>query len=212
MGIGSVFSNLRILQVFLAISLVLLVIGISQPISAERSFYFEKVLDINKKSFQDSLTNLNNLPKIFPENIKSVEQLSNEKAKMILGVGGFSINSEVELTNKPNSVHTMKIISGDLEGTKITTALKETWSFDGTPNEGTIIEIDMILQTSGFISLIGLASDETILYSLDRSLLNIVSYVKSNSDNLVEEDQFESSTEPIEIKSEKKVKKRTHRR
>ncbi len=200
------------MQVFLAISLVLLVIGISQPISAERSFYFEKVLDINKKSFQDSLTNLNNLPKIFPENIKSVEQLSNEKAKMILGVGGFSINSEVELTNKPNSVHTMKIISGDLEGTKITTALKETWSFDGTPNEGTIIEIDMILQTSGFISLIGLASDETILYSLDRSLLNIVSYVKSNSDNLVEEDQFESSTEPIEIKSEKKVKKRTHRR
>lgn len=196
--------------------MILLAIGINQPISAERSFYFEKVLDINKKSFQDSLTNLNNLPKIFPENIKSVELSSNEneitKAKMILGVGGFSINSEVELTNEPNSVHTMKIISGDLEGTKITTALKETWAYDGTPNEGTIIEIDMILQTSGFISLIGLASDETVLYSLDKFLLDIVSYVKSNNGVLDKEEQFESQSEPIEIKSEQKIKKRTFRR
>jgi len=95
LGIGSVLSKLRIFQVFLVVSVILFAIGIIQPISSERSFYFEKVLDINKKSFQDSLTNLNNLPKIFPENIKSVELSSNEneiiKAKMILGVGGFSI-------------------------------------------------------------------------------------------------------------------------
>jgi hypothetical protein len=215
LGIGSVFSNQRILQVFLTISVVLLAIGINQPISAERSFYFEKVLDINKKSFQDSLTNLNNLPKIFPENIKSVKPSSDEnenKAKMTLGVGGFSINSEVELAKETNSVHTMKIISGDLEGTKITTSLKETWSYDGIPNEGTIIEIDMILQTSGFLSLIGLASDETILYSLDKSLLDVVSYVKSKNDVLIKEKQFESKNEPSEIKSDQKINKRPHRR
>ncbi len=216
MGIGSVLSNQRILQVLLTISVVLLAIGINQPISAERSFYFEKVLDINKKSFQDSITNLNNLPKIFPENIKSVKPSSDEnentKAKMTLGVGGFSINSEVELATEPNSVHTMKIISGDLEGTKITTSLKETWSYDGIPNEGTIIEIDMILQTSGFLSLIGLAPDETILYSLDKSLLDVVSYVKSNNEVLVKEKQFELKNEPSEIKSDQKINKRPNRR
>ena len=216
MGIGRVFTNRKITQVILAISLVVLVIGINQPISAERSFHFEKVLDINKKSFQGALTNLNNLPKIFPENIKSVDSSSVEnevaKAKMVIGVGGFSINSEVELTNEQNSVHKMKVISGDLRGTEITTALKETWAYDGTPNEGTVIEIDMVLQTSGLLSLIGLASDEVILYSLDKSLLDIVSYVKSNNGGPQKEKKIETSNESIELKSEEKIKKRTFRR
>ena len=53
--------------ILLGFSVVLVTSMINQPVNAERSFYFEKVIDINKKSFEDSLINPNNLQKIFPE-------------------------------------------------------------------------------------------------------------------------------------------------
>ena len=203
--------------ILLGLSVVLVTSMINQPANAERTFYFEKVIDINKKSFEDSLINPNNLQKIFPENVKLVKSETNENektiAKMELGFSGFSINSEVELTNLPDSKHTMEIISGDLEGTKITTALKETWSYDGTPNEGTKVEIDMVLQTSGYLSLIGLAPDDAILYSLDKSLVDIVSYVKSkNGDSYNENEQKTSPDEQKETKKNSKTTKRSFKR
>ncbi len=203
--------------ILLGFSVVLVTSMINQPVNAERSFYFEKVIDINKKSFEDSLINPNNLQKIFPENVKLVESKTNENEKTIvkmeLGFAGFAINSEVELTNFPGSIHTMEIISGDLEGTKITTALKETWSYDGIPNEGTKVEIDLILQTSGYLSLIGLAPDDAILYSLDKSLVDIVSYVKStNGDSHEDKDQKTSSNNSKETKINSKITKRSFKR
>lgn len=156
-----------------------------QPVFAEREFSFEKTVDINKNTFQNSLTDLDSLKKIFPQNIKSVETKleNNEKsyAKMTFGFGGFSIDSDIELTNHENSTHIIEITSGGLSGTKLTANLTETWSYDGKPNQGTIVEIDMTLQTSGFLSLIGLAPDDAIIYSLDKSILDIVSYTKSKN-------------------------------
>jgi len=97
--------------ILLGFSVVLVTSMINQPVNAERSFYFEKVIDINKKSFEDSLINPNNLQKIFPENVKLVESKTNENEKTIvkmeLGFAGFVINSEVELTNFPGSIHTI---------------------------------------------------------------------------------------------------------
>ena len=217
MGIGEGFEQARIGIILLGLFVILVTSMINQPVNAERSFYFEKVIDINKKSFQDSLINPNSLQKIFPENVKLVESKTDENekiiAKMELGFAGFAINSEVELTNFPDSTHTMEIISGDLEGTKITTALMETWSYDGVPNEGTKVEIDMVLETSGYLSLIGLAPDDAILYSLDKSLVDIVSYVKSNNgDSYEDKDQNTSSDDTKETKINSKIKKRSFNR
>ena len=212
-----VFEQTRVWMILLGVSVILIASMINQPIYAERNFYFEKVIDINKKSFQDSLINPNNLQKIFPENVKLIESKTDENektiAKMELGFAGFSINSEIELTNLPDSTHTMEIISGDLEGTKITTSLRETWSYDGIPNEGTKVEIDMTLHTSGYLSLIGLAPDDAILYSLDKSLVDIESYVKLNNGHSSEDKEQETtSNDSNESKTNSKISKRSFKR
>ena len=199
MGIGRINrkKHSRIFSNILGVTLVLFLVVFLQPAFAERQFSFEKVVDINKNTLQNSLTDLDSLQKIFPQNVKSVESKfeTEEKsyAKMTIGLGGFSINSDIELTNHPDSKHTIEIISGDLRGTKLITALTETWGFDGVPNQGTVVEIDMTLHTSGYLSLIGLAPDDAIIYSLDRSLLDIVSYAKSYEDKK----EFDENDEEI---------------
>lgn len=174
---------------------------------AERNFSLEKIVDINKDVLEDSLTDLNAFPKIFPENVKSVKLVQdNEKtiAEMVLGFSGFSIKSQVEVKNQPNSKHTIEVISGDLRGTKLVTSLTKTWSYSGVPDEGTIVEMDMTLKTSGFLALVALATDDTIVYSLDRSLVDIVSYIKSDP----EKEEISENEEVVKEKSKKPTKKR----
>ena len=195
-------TNLGIVFVF---SIILFVA--TNPAFADRSVTFEKIVDVNKNAFQESITDLKNLPKIFPNNVESVESLrdgENAAAMVVFGLNGFSINSEVEVT-KEQEKNILQVVSGGLKGTKLTTTLQETWGFDGTPNQGTVVKINMILQTSGFLSLIGLASDDSITYSLDRSLVDIVSYVKS-SEVSQQDEQKSDEKEP-----KPKFTKRKHR-
>ena len=193
---------------------LLIILNPTQFVFAERNFSLEKIVDINKETLEESLTDLNAFPKIFPENVKSVKLIQNDEktiAEMVLGFSGFSINSQVEVNDHPDSRHTIEVISRDLRGTKLTTSLTKTWSYSGVPDEGTIVEMDMTLKTSGFLALAGLAPDETIVYSLDRSLVDIVSYIKSEPEK---EEISEETTdeEPIEEKPKKPVKKRSFKR
>ena len=181
----------------------------ANPAFADRSITFEKVVDIDKNTLQESLTDLNSLPKIFPKNVKSVEsQTTDEKnsAKVTFGLNGLSINSEIEVTELQNR-NILEIVSGDLKGTRLTTVLQETWGFDGTPNQGTVVKMKMILQTSGLLSLVGLASDDDINYSLDKSLIDIVSYVKS-SEKVSKQDNENSDDSKEEPKQKTTKRKR----
>jgi hypothetical protein len=162
----------------LGLLLILIVVIFSTPAFAERDLIFEKVIDINKNELEKSVTNLENLPKIFPDTIKSVKPYNDESAQIVFGIGAFFVPSDVELT-KGTDQNIVKITSGDLKDTHLVITTQETWGFDGTPKQGTIVNIEMNLQTSGFLALAGLASDENIRYSFDKSLVDIVSYVKS---------------------------------
>jgi hypothetical protein len=157
--------------------LILLVIAFSTPSFAERYFSFEKVVDINKGDLEKSVTNLENLPNIFPDNVRSVKPYSDKSAQIVFGIGAFSATSDVKIT-KELERNIVKIISGDLKDTHLVITTQETWGFDGTPNQGTIVNIDMVLQTSGFLALAGFVSDEAIIYSIDKSLLDLESFVK----------------------------------
>lgn len=155
----------------------ILSIDFSTPAFAERHLIFEKVIDINKNELEKSITNLENLPKIFPDNIKSVKPYNDKSAQIVFGIGAFFVPSDVELT-KGTDQNIVKITSGDLKDTHIVITTQETWGYDGTPKQGTIVNIEMNLQTSGFFALAGLASDDNLRYSFDKSLVDIVSYVK----------------------------------
>lgn len=174
-------SRIRITALLETIGLfTILGIVFLTPAFGERHLIFEKVVDINKNELEKSLTNLENLPKIFPDNIKSVKPYSEKSAQIVFGIGAFFVPSEVELT-KGTTQNIVKITSGDLKDTRLVITTEETWGFDGTPKQGTIVNIEMVLQTSGFLALAGIASDDNIKYSFDKSLVDIVSYVKGQS-------------------------------
>jgi hypothetical protein len=157
----------------------ILVIAFSTPAFAERHLIFEKIIDIKKIELEKSVTNLENLPKIFPDTIKSVKPYG-DKAQIVFGIGALFVPSDVELT-KGTDKNIIKITSGDLKDTHIVITTQETWGFDGTPKQGTIVNIEMDLETSGFLAMAGLASDDNIMYSFDKSLVDIVSYVKGQT-------------------------------
>jgi len=206
---------------YLAIlSMLVFVSYLTQPVFAERNIVFEKVVDINKKTLQNVFTDLNDYPRIFPDNIKSFEPISDNNrnrnaVKMVLGLNGFFIDSEIEYSKNHHERHVIKIISGDMKGTKLTTTLRETWGFDGTPNEGTIISLQMTLQFSGLLSLLDLAPEESILYSLDKSLDRIVFYAKTKSDeptHMQKQDKPDDDKDDDVKDLKQKIIKRGHRK
>ena len=202
-----VLAKVSLLQVS-AVSIVLLAFGSfdTQSVFADHDITYQKVVDINKNSLLESFINLDVFSQIFPDNVKSVELLDFDDrniAKMKLGINGFFINSKVEYVEAAEE-HVIEIISGNLEGTKISTTLEETWGFDGSPNQGTIVNVDMDLQFSGPLLLLEMVSADSILYSIDYSLDKIVSYSKSEPD--IESQNLETSddTQKKQYKSEKK--------
>ena len=201
-------------MLFSIIVLLIIFTTIQQTVFAERSIQFEKVLDIQKENLQEILLDLNNLPKIFPNNIKSIESVENQNgralAKTVLTLNGFDFSSNVLYTKKTAEKHIMEIISGDLKGTKLDVTLKETWGFDGTPNAGTIVNIRMNLQFSGLASLLGFISDESLTYVLDKFLIDVVSDVNASSEKNLQQNQ--NDLDENENDSKKKIVKKGHRR
>ena len=174
-----------------------------QPAFAETNLQFTKILDIDKESLQTVMADLNNFPKIFPDFIKSVESSKNG-AKMVIEINGFHVYPQIEYYDQTENSHVLKVVSGDLKGTKLTTKLVETWGFNGEKNQGTIVNVDMNLQFSGFSSFLGVVSDDVLKYSVDRFLLDTVSYAKFY-------DQENLQLEPVESENKPKIKK-GHRR
>ena len=94
-----------------------------------------------------------------------------------------------------------------MSGTKINTSFEKTWSFDGTPNKGTIVNMQLDLRQSGLSSLLGIISDKAMLYSIDRFLVDTVNYV--NSDNQIDS---QVQNEIVEEESQIKLVKRGHKK
>ena len=179
---------------------------------AERQLNYEKTLDIDKESLETVFEDPKILPKIFPDFVKAVESNTNDDnmiAKIELNLHGFSFYPKVQYSNPYDGTHTIQVISGDMRGTKINTSFEKTWSFDGRPNKGTIVNMQLELHQSGLSSVLGIISDQAMLYSVDRFLIDTVNYVKS--DNPIDS-QVQNHNEIDEEESEKKLVKKGHRK
>ncbi len=177
-----------------------------QLVSAERYLNYEKTLDIDKEALETVFGDPKILPKIFPDFVKAVESNTNDDnmiAKIKLNLHGFSFYPKVQYSNPYDGTHTIQVISGDMRGTKINTSFEKTWSFDGRPNKGTIVNMQLELHQSGLSSVLGIISDQAMLYSVDRFLVGTVNYV--NSDNQI--DSVAQNQDEIAEESIKQVKK-----
>ena len=150
--------------------------------SAERIISFEKTLDVPKGELKLLLNDIGNYPKIFPEYIKSAKLISSTNkgavAEMTLGASGFFITVYVSYSQPNDDQYELKVISGDLKGTKILTTMEKTWGYDGRPDMGTKVKVEVSLHLLGFLALLGLVSEDTITYSIDKSLFTLAQYYK----------------------------------
>jgi len=152
------------------------------PASAERIISFEKTLDVPKDELKMLLTDIANYPKIFPEYIRSAKLIessdSQTVAEMTLGVNGFFITAKVLSTQPQDDQYELRVISGDLRGTRMITTMEKTWGYDGATDMGTKVRVEVSLHLFGFLALLGLVSEDTIKYSIDKSLFTLVQYYK----------------------------------
>ena len=189
-----------------------ILIANSQLVFADTNINYEKTLDIDKEALETVFGDPKILPKIFPGFVKAVESNTNDNkkiAKIELNLNGFHFYPKVQYSNPFDGTHIIQVISGDMSGTKINTSFEKTWSFDGTPNKGTIVNMQLDLRQSGFSSVLGIISDQAVLYSVDRFLIDTVNYVKS--DNPIDS-QVQNHNEIDEEESEKKLVKKGHRK
>lgn len=151
------------------------------PVHAE-TFFLTRTLDIEKNSLQNTLINVANYEKVFPEYVKSVRLIQDSNQKTItelsMGVGIIPLSVQVEAKNLGENRHELTIISGDLKGSKIVTTLEKTWGYDGTPNMGTILSMDMSLQVSGLLAFLGIIDNDLVQYSIDSSISRMIDYSK----------------------------------
>ncbi|WP_428324728.1 hypothetical protein [Nitrosopumilus sp.] len=166
--------------------IVLLFTSITPTAFAERTVDFVKVIDVDKSSIDKYFKDFQSIKQIFPKSIKSIEpikQTENENIfKLNLKMNGVSLNPQVLYKNSDDK-HLLKILDGELKGTVISTELHEIWGFDGTPNQGTIVNVKTKLNTSGFFSIINLIPESAIIYTLDYGFSSIASDTSKDSFN-----------------------------
>ena len=178
-------SNLKI---GFSINFVIIIILFSfciifTPAFAEKDLTLTKTVDVKDQLLLGTLSDLQNYPQIFPEYIKSVELIDDKTAKFNVGSNGIFFDVETQYSHQSDGSYVVEVISGDLKGSRITTTLQKTWGFDGSADGGTIVNMEILLEPSGMLSLIAPSiPDQMILSNLDTGLDKFVAYAKSKSE------------------------------
>src|SRR5437867_8626568 len=156
---------------FLVILLVLTTVVSGLALSyADREITMQKVVNVKEESLLKVISDLSQYPQIFPENVRSVKLLDNETklVEMDAGVSGIFFDTQAIYTTSSDGKYIIKVISGDLKGTTMTTTVQKTWGFDGQKNKGTKAHISLDLKTSGLLSwILGFVPDSTLTYALE---------------------------------------------
>lgn len=184
-------SNFSIIGA-LALSIILITIT---PAFADQHTSFQKILDVEKSSLQNTLIDVRNYEKVFPDFVRNVDILERTDNKALaefsMGFGVIPLQVKIEHNVVNENTHELNVVSGDLKGTQITTNLKKTWGFDGLPEKATVVDIDMSLKVSGFLALMGMVDEDMMMYALDSSLFSLQEY---SNGKFVEQVKSEKST------------------
>jgi hypothetical protein len=176
-------KKLNIIGVYFTLILfVFSFLVIFHPVYADRELSLKKTVDVQSQTLLETLSDLQSYPQIFPENIKSVELTGANTSKFNVGSNGIFFDVQTKYTQNPDGSYVIEVTSGDLKGTRVITTLQKTWGFDGMPDGGTIVNMNMVLRISGMLSLLAPSiPDQTILSNLGMSLDKFASYAKSKS-------------------------------
>ncbi|HKC78983.1 MAG TPA: hypothetical protein VKB83_02705 [Nitrosopumilaceae archaeon] len=173
----------RYIGIYFTLFFVISFLMISQSAFAEKELTLKKTVNVKNHALLETLSNIQNYPQIFPQYIKSVELTGANTAKFNVGSNGIFFDVQTRYAQAPDGKYVVEVTSGDLKGSKIITTLQKTWGFDGTEDGGTVVNMSLMLQTSGMLSLIAPSiPDQAILSNLDAGLDKFASYAKSKSE------------------------------
>ena len=148
---------------------------------ADRLIEVKTVANVNESSLVSAMANIQNYPQIFPDNVRYVKVLDNKTdlVDMYAGVNGFFFDTKATCQRTDDGTYTVRVVSGDLAGTTMTTSMNKTWGFDGTPGMGTEVNISMDLKTSGALAwLLDFVPDRSLSYALENGFDRFVSYAQ----------------------------------
>ena len=190
----------------IGLCLALVIVGIIiSPVYGVRDVSFQNTVDVKKEFLLKALTDYNNYPKIFPDNIKSVT-VSNNFVHIDVKAGPITFNEDATYAIQADGSYIVEIISGDLKGTKITSWFTDTWGFDGTPNGGTIVRTNLSLETSGLASFALLfVSDKDIKSTMGTAIYKFYQYAKNVQNSELKEKQSMASVNQVQKSSHASV-------
>ncbi len=162
-----------------------MVLAPSFPVSyADRVIDVHTVANVNEHTLIAAISDLQEYPQIFPDNIKYVKILDN-KTKLVdmnAGINGLYFDTQATYHQTRDGKYVVQVVSGDLKGTTMTTEMNKTWGFDGKPGMGTKVDIVLDLQTSGFLSwLINFVPNSSLDDALQSGFGKFVDYTQKNT-------------------------------
>jgi hypothetical protein len=175
-------SNLKFTSSFFFIAV--LTIGIFSfipPSYADRIITIQKVSNVNESALLGALSNVSEYPQIFPDNVKYVKILDNNTklVEMNAGINGIFFDTEAICTTDANGNYVLQVVSGDLNGTTMTTTLQPTWGFQGQKDGGTIANINLDVKTSGVLSwMLNFVPDSTVSDALNYGFDKFIEYIQ----------------------------------
>ena len=167
-----------------ALFIVLVVITVfSFPSSyADRMITLHKVSDVSEGSLLNTISDVSQYPKIFPDNVKSVKILDNNTKliDMDAGINGIFFDTQATCKTDSNGNYVVEVVSGDLKGTVMTTKLEKTWGFHGQKDGGTIANIVLDVKTSGILSwMINFIPDSSVSDALEYGFDRFVQHAQT---------------------------------
>ncbi|MHB8546875.1 MAG: hypothetical protein ACYDAJ_08935 [Nitrosotalea sp.] len=150
---------------------VIVVTVFSFPSSyADRMITLQKVSDVKEESLLNTISDVSQYSKIFPDNVKYVKILDNNTRLVDIdaGINGIFFNTQAICKTDSNGNYVVEVVSGDLKGTIMTTNLEKTWGFHGEKDGGTIANISVDVKTSGLLAwMINFVPDSSVSDALE---------------------------------------------
>lgn len=134
---------------------------------------YSKTVDIDKKIIFDSFANLENYPRILPNNVLLVNSILETESiyDVTLNEQGIKTTLKVEHVIDPYNKQVIKIIDGDAQGTTI------SQTFESIGN-ATKISIDIDLKTRGVLTPFSFLPLQNIDHAIDTIITTFVDYSK----------------------------------
>jgi len=138
-------------------------------------FETSRLVDVPNNRIFDVMANIENFPKILPENIVSVNILNKTDNEIIaeeeLFEAGIKTKLLVKHTIKPYSEHIIEIIDGDAEGTKIT-------QYFVSVDSQTKLTTKVSLNVKGVTSIIAFLPEANLVHAMNTVISHFVEYSK----------------------------------